>query len=301
MTPVSVLKILWRHKVSMITVLVLTLAAATYVFFYAPRSYMASTVYVLVTPRVPSVEEMRSDPALAAANSDNPYLRSADSSLITQVMATKLSSTDVVDSLKAAGLSPDYTVTLPATTGAGQLIRMEATGSSPQLAITTAEALGQRLTAKLRDAQKVNGADDRYLFTALQIDPPSKATEQFSSRLRSMIVVLIGGVILLFGAVSIARMLESSRVARKAAGDRPKPSTRRGRSEDRRHAGPAASSEDDVEEESGGIAAKPGNVEDRGPRKVEAAKVQDSPFLLPRDELEDLSFEERGSDVAVKR
>ncbi len=90
MTPVSVLKILWRHKVPMISVLVLTLFAAAYVFFYAPRSYMASTVYVLVTPRVPTVEEMRTDPALAAANSDNPYLRSADSFPITQVHGDKV-------------------------------------------------------------------------------------------------------------------------------------------------------------------------------------------------------------------
>ncbi|MGN7201880.1 chain-length determining protein [Arthrobacter sp. SAFR-044] len=283
----------------MITVLVLTLVAAAYVFFYAPRSYMASTVYVLVTPRVPSTEEMRTDPALASANSDNPYLRSADSSLITQVMATKLSSSDVVDSLRADGLSPDYTVTLPATTGAGQLIRMEATGSSPQLAISTAEALGQHLTAKLKDAQKVNGADDRYLFTALQIDPPSKATEQFSSRLRSMIVVLIGGVILLFGAVSIARMLESSRAARKDAADKAKPLSRRRRSDDRR-AAPAAPSVDDDQEPGADTALAAKAVEGRKP-KPSVATVHDAPFLLPQHELQDLSFEERGSDVPAKR
>jgi hypothetical protein len=276
--------------------LVLTLAAEAYVFFFAPRSDMVSTVYVLVTPRVPSVEEMRTDPAVAAANSDNPYLRSADSSLITQVMATKLSSTDVVDSLKAAGLSPDYTVTLPATTGAGQLIRMEATGPSPQLAITTAEALGRHLTAKLRDAQKVNGAADRYLFTALQIDPPSKATEQFSSRLRSMIVVLIGGVILLFGAVSIARMLENSRAARKDAADKGRPVSRRRRSADR--AEPSAIAHQDQDREPGGgsaVAARA--VEDRKPASY---AVDDPPFLLPQPELENLSFEERRSDVPVK-
>lgn len=217
MTPVSVLRVLWRHKLAMLSVLVLTLFAAGYVFFFAPRSYMASTVYVLVTPRLPGQEELRADPAVAALNSDNPYLRSADSSLITQVMATKMSSTDVTDSLKQAGLSPDYTVTLPATTGAGQLIRMEATGSSPDRAIVTAQSLGKRLITELRDAQKVNGADDRYLFTALQIDPPSKATEQFSSRLRSLIMVLIGGVILLFGTVSIARLRANTRGTRDEA------------------------------------------------------------------------------------
>jgi capsular polysaccharide biosynthesis protein len=220
MTPFSVLKMLWHHKISMVSVLLLTLLAGSYVYFFAPRSYSASTVYVLVTPKVPSTEQLIKDPALAALNSDNPYLRSADSSLITQVMVTKLSSSDTVDAVAAAGLSRDYTVTLPSTSGAGQLIRIEASGASPDEAISTAETLGKRLTAELRSAQKVNGADDRYLFGALQIDPPNKATEQFSSRLRSLIVVLIGGVILLFGAVSIARVVETSRAASRKSSSR---------------------------------------------------------------------------------
>ncbi|SDO95329.1 Capsular polysaccharide biosynthesis protein [Arthrobacter sp. ok909] len=213
MNPVSVLKMLWQHKISVVSVLVLTLLAGSYVFFLAPRSYSASTVYVLVTPKVPTALQLSKDPALAALNSDNPYLRSADSSLIAQVMVTKLSSSDTADSVVAAGLKPDYTVTLPATSGTGQLIRIEASGSSPANAIATADALGDRLKSELRSVQKVNNADDLYLFTALQIDAPNKATEQFSSRLRALIVVLIGGVILLFGAVSIARLVENSRAA----------------------------------------------------------------------------------------
>jgi capsular polysaccharide biosynthesis protein len=281
MTPVSVLKILWSHKVAMLSVLVLTLVAGGYVFFLAPRSYMASSVYVLVTPRIPTAEAVRSDPALAALNSDNPYLRSADSSLITQVMVTKLSSSDVVDSLKAAGLSPDYTVTLPATMGAGQLIRMEATGASPQRAITTAEALGQHLVTQLRDAQKVNDADDRYLFTALQIDPPSKAIEQFSSRLRSLIVVLIGGVILLFGAVSIARMVENSRAVRKDAVVEVNRQSRRRRSGN----------------SSVGPAFLP-DVDQPAPQQPASPPEEDRPSLLEPDGI---SYEERGSGVPVKR
>ncbi|SDS52610.1 Capsular polysaccharide biosynthesis protein [Pseudarthrobacter equi] len=281
MTPVSVLKVLWRHKLAMFTVLVLTLIAGGYVFFFAPRSYMASTVYVLVTPRLPSTEEMRSDPALAALNSDNPYLRSADSSLITQVMATKMSSTDVIDSLKEDGETPDYTVTLPATTGAGQLIRMEATGSSPERAITTAETLGKRLITQLRDAQRVNGADDRYLFTALQIDPPSKATEQFSSRLRSLVVVLIGGVILMFGAVSIARLAENSRASRASGATESPRQARRSQSRPGGHR-PASA------------------VHREAPLGPQLAFLPDDdhPSLMVPDTL---SYEERGSGVPAQR
>ncbi|MDZ4091867.1 MAG: chain-length determining protein [Arthrobacter sp.] len=216
MNPVSVLRMLWHHKFSMLSVLMITLVAGSYVYFFAPRNYSASSIYVLVNPKIPSAEQLLKEPALAALNADNPYLRSVDSSLITQVMVTRLSSVDTVDAVTSAGLSPDYTVTLPSASGAGQLIRLEATGSSPAKAISAAELLGQRLTEELRATQKVNGADDLYLFTALQIDPPNKATEQYSSRLRSLVVVLIAGVILTFAAVSAARVIESSRTARAA-------------------------------------------------------------------------------------
>ncbi len=271
MTPISVLKMLWHHKISMVSVLLLTLLAGSYVYFFAPRNYSASTVYVLVTPKVPSSEQLLKDPALAALNSDNPYLRSADSSLITQVMATKLGSADTVDAMAAAGMSRDYTITLPSTSGVGQLIRIEASGESPDKAIATAETLGTRLTAELRSAQKVNGADDRYLFTALQIDPPKKATEQFSSRLRSLIVVLIGGVILLFGAVSIARAVETTRKART------KPSVRKGSAEQNR---------------AHKTAAHANNKEPRPP-----AQDLRGPFTDPGSATSDF---DRESDVAVK-
>ena len=104
MNPVSVLKMLWHHKFSMLSVLVLTLLAGSYVYFFAPRNYSASSIYVLVNPKVPTAEQLLKDPALAALNSDNPYLRSADSSLITQVMVTRLSSGDTADAVISAGL-----------------------------------------------------------------------------------------------------------------------------------------------------------------------------------------------------
>ncbi|WP_175417397.1 chain-length determining protein [Arthrobacter sp. 24S4-2] len=278
MTPFSVLKMLWHHKISMVSVLLFTLMAGSYVYFFAPRDYSASTVYVLVTPKVPSSEQLMKDPALAALNSDNPYLRSADSSLITQVMATKLGSADTVDAMAAAGLSRDYTITLPSTSGVGQLIRIEASGESPEQAIATAETLGTRLTAELRSAQKVNGADDRYLFTALQIDPPNKATEQFSSRLRSLIVVLIGGIILLFGAVSIARAVETTRKART------KSSARKGSAE-RNRAHKAAAHADGKD--------APADSEEPQP----PAQDIRSPLAKPGSTTPDY---DRESDVAVK-
>ena len=72
----------------------------------------------------------------------------------------------------------------------------------------------------LKQIQTVNGAADRFLFTTVVVTPPDNAIEQFSSRLRSLIVVVVGGLVLTFGAVSAARALETARM--KPAGADPR-------------------------------------------------------------------------------
>jgi len=215
MDPVSVLKTLWRHKLVMFPVLLITLVAGAYIFFLAPRTYSSTATYALVNPKVPSAEAILKDPALSKLNADNPYLRSSDNSLLTQVLITKLGSAETVSTMHSEGHSADFTVAPTSAFGAAQLIQITATGSSPAQAETTASALGDLLVTQLRTVQKINGADDLYLFTPLQVEPPSQAKEQFSSRLRSLIMVGAGGVILLFSAVSVARALESSRQKRR--------------------------------------------------------------------------------------
>ena len=56
--------------------------------------------------------------------------------------------------------------------------------------------------------QTIYGASDEYTYTSLVVVSPDQAFEQFSSRLRSLVVVLLGGSVLLFGAVSVARALD---------------------------------------------------------------------------------------------
>jgi hypothetical protein len=74
--------------------------------------------------------------------------------------------------------------------------------------------LGRLLQEYLHEAQKVNGADDVYLFSSIMVASPDKATEQFSSRLRALIVVFLGGVVAMFGAVSMARSMAAAKERR---------------------------------------------------------------------------------------
>ncbi|KUM38863.1 hypothetical protein [Arthrobacter sp. EpRS71] len=208
MDPVAVIKTLWRYKVFVLPVLLLTAVAAVYMFSYAPRTYEARTTYAIVTPQVPTAEQIEKDPALGMLNTDNPYLRSADTSLVAQVAVTRLNDVATGDFLAAQGLSTDYKVERPSD---AFLIDISGISDDKAQAISTAKALGERLEEDLRTIQTINGASDRYLFTALAVAPPEKATEQFSSRLRSVIVVVVAGLVLTLGAVSLARAVEAAR------------------------------------------------------------------------------------------
>jgi hypothetical protein len=210
MDPMAVIRAMWRHKAFVLPVLLLTIIAAAYVYQFGPRYYEAGTSYAIVNPRLPSDREILLDASLANLNGDNPFLRSSDQALISEVLIARLSSSPIADGLEAKGLSTDYSVS-KGINGNGFVVSITGSGDSEELATGTAAALGDQLQSNLRDIQKVNDADDRFLFTALTVTPLGKATEQFSSRLRSVIMVVLGGSIMMFAAVSAARSATSMR------------------------------------------------------------------------------------------
>ncbi|MDY0912051.1 chain-length determining protein [Rathayibacter festucae] len=217
MDPVSVLRTLWRHRLLAGAVLVLTVAAMAYVLVLSPRTYASTATYALVNPKLPTAVELETDPALAALNSDNPYLRSSDNSLAAQVLVTVLNGDETAEALAAQGLSTQFAVERSAWSGQGLLLSVTADAPTADGSLATTTALGDRLVDTLRSMQTVNGADDRYLFTALEVQTPGKAVEQISDRLRAVIMVAVGGLVLLFGAISIARAIEGRRAGRGAA------------------------------------------------------------------------------------
>jgi len=211
MDPVSVLRTLWRHRLLTSVVVALTLAGMAYVLMLSPRTYASTATFALVNPQLPTTAELEADPALEALNSDNPYLRSSDNSLAAQVLVTVLNSDGTAEALEAQGLSTTFAVERSAWSGQGLLLSVTSDAPTADQSLATTEALGGMLVDTLRSIQTVNGADDRYLFTALEVQSPLRATEQISDRLRAVIVVGVGGFVLLFGAMSIARAVEARR------------------------------------------------------------------------------------------
>lgn len=218
MDPIAVLRTLWQHRIISVPILVLTFAAAFYVFQFAPRSYESSATYAMINPDIPTQQDVIKNPGLGKLNNKNPYLRSSDPSLIVQVLITRLNDSSMTDKLKEQGLSPDYTVSRGVGGVNGFLIDITGIADTPEKSFATTRALGAMLEKYLHDAQKVNGADDTYLFSSIVVAPPDKATEQFSSRLRSLIAIFLTGVVLMFGAVSIARSVSVSGNRRRTKG-----------------------------------------------------------------------------------
>ncbi|WP_320536993.1 chain-length determining protein [Pseudarthrobacter sp. IC2-21] len=228
MDPIAVLRTVWLHRIVALPIIVLTVLAAVYVYQFAPRSYESSSTYAMINPDIPSEHDVLKNPQLGNLNPKNPYLRSSDPSLIVQVLLTKLNDSSTAGLLTSQGLSDEYTVSRGVGGINGFLVDITGEGETPAKSIATTQALGQILQDYLYDAQKVNGADDAYLFSSLVVATPVKATEQFSSRLRALIVVFLAGVVMMFGAVSIARSMAVNKDRRKLLTDEPdRPSKRR--------------------------------------------------------------------------
>lgn len=214
MEPTGVLSSLWRYRWYVLPALLITLGVAAYVYALGPRSYESTVSYALVNPDVPTEADIEREPALAQLNGDNPYLRSTDPNLVANVVITRLLSPVTADYLEDVGLSGDYSVS-PGVGGSGFIVQITGVGETAEQSLATSNALGKMFEQELRSIQLVNGADDRFLFTSLVVSQADRATEQFSSRLRAVVIVLVGGIVLVFGAVSLGRAIDASRERRR--------------------------------------------------------------------------------------
>ena len=226
MDPLAVLRTIWRMKWFAIPAILLTIGAAVAVYIYGPRTYESTISYALVNPKIPTEAEIELDPTLADLNADNPYLRSSDPNLVANVVITQLNAPTTQERLAQMGLGTEFLATQGGG-GGGLIVSITASGETEAQSLATIFELGNMFEENLRTVQKVNDADDRFLFTSIVVTEPDRATEKLSSRIRTVIMVSIAGVILIFGAVSLGTWVETARrnrAGRKTAADDAGPS-----------------------------------------------------------------------------
>ena len=216
MDPIEVLRRLWQQRRFALPATLIAVIAAALTFAYGPRDYESTADYAVVNPNIPTSAQILADPTLGTLNSNNPYLRSPDPSLVASVVTTQLNAPSTADILKSMGLGTTYTVA-PSVNGSGFIVEITGTGGTPAQSLATTKELGSMFVSNLRGIQTVNGADEHYLYTAILASPPDRATEKISSRLRTVIIVAVIGVILIFGSVSLGSSLSARRRRREQA------------------------------------------------------------------------------------
>jgi hypothetical protein len=215
MDPLAVIRTIWRMKWFAFPAIILTVAAAVAVYFYGPRTYESTISYALVNPKIPTEEEIELNPALLDLNDDNPYLRSSDPNLVANVVITRLNAPGTQEELKRQGLGTEFLAT-PGAGGGGLIVSITASGETEAQSLATIRELGTLFEESLHSVQTINGADERFLFTPIVVAEPDRATEKLSSRVRTVIMVSLAGVILIFGSISLGTWVESSRKAHRA-------------------------------------------------------------------------------------
>jgi hypothetical protein len=215
----SIFKTLLRHRWVTLPVVALTAVAGAYVFLFVPKTYEVTATYAIVDPDRPTEAEIERDPAVGRLNANNPLLRLGGPSVVVDVLGQRMSSNLVRQRLKDRGANPAYLVAPANALGVtGGIIGTTAQGPTPEEALATTRLLLEEMTRQLYEMQKVEGADDRYLMTLMTVAPGEQAVERVSGKLRSLIVVGGGGVIVLFVAISVAEAVSARRRERSTSG-----------------------------------------------------------------------------------
>jgi capsular polysaccharide biosynthesis protein len=209
----NIFSTLRRHKIILLLVLLATAGGCAYVVLGIPPQYETQAQYVLVQPPAgPTEQEIQASPALGKLNSNNPYLRLPNPSIVVDVLAQRVSADNARQALIDQGADRNYVISSTNAIGSGLVIQITGTGTSAAAASTTLQLVTERMKTELRSMQTVNGADDRYLFQALPVSPPSPPLRKVTGTMRSLIAVAAAGLILLFAAISIAEALPSRRL-----------------------------------------------------------------------------------------
>ena len=208
---------IWRYRLVTLPVIALTLLGAFYVLAIKAPVYKVSSSYVLINPPPPpTADEVARNPALGRINSDNPYTRFSDQSVIVSLLSSSLSNDSARQGLSKAGADPRYTVAPDVGLGYSSLVvEVTGVGSTAQAAVHTAELVGAALTRELDRVQVSQGVDPRYMIKAQQVVPPDSPEQQVSSKLRPLVGLLAIGAIFLLLAVSAAEALDTLRGERR--------------------------------------------------------------------------------------
>lgn len=197
----TIIRAIWRHRLAVTPVILLTALAALYVLVVKPPVYEASSSLLLVNPPdAPTAAQIVADPKLAKINTNNPYYNLGD-----VWTADALISVVASDSAQAQ-------VALSNAVDVPPIIQITGSASSPQAAIKVVDMVTSVAVADLHQMQTRQGVNDLYTIKTVELVQPRQAKLSVGGKLRSLIAVLGLGAILLFVTISAAQAMEKRRM-----------------------------------------------------------------------------------------
>ena len=105
---------LWRHKLAVIPVIVVTVLAMFYIVVVEPPTYKATASVLLVNPpSAPTSQQIAADPALGRLNTNNPYNSLNNLDYVADVLIEVVTAPAAKQQIVASGAGP--TTPLPWT------------------------------------------------------------------------------------------------------------------------------------------------------------------------------------------
>lgn len=213
----SIIREAWRGKLVVLPVLLLTLVAAAYILVVRPPEYASNSALTLINPPpAPTNNQIASDPALGKVNSNNPYVAYGQLTVVVAVVEQAMASDAVVGQLRKEGVEAGYTLTSDPT-ATNPIIHVEGVGPTPAAALRATSILDQQIGTTLNQLQENERVSNHYRITTQVLNTPSVPIMKLSSKLRSLIAVLVAGLIMMFIALSIRRGIVERKLAKRDA------------------------------------------------------------------------------------
>jgi capsular polysaccharide biosynthesis protein len=186
-------KLLVRRWMIMLPMLALAALLAVLTVGQVKPDYVA-TAYVQLVP--PVLEQTK--PNQATPDQRNPWLGLGLQTIGNAAVVT-VQDRSVIDSLRAAGLSDSFTLTMAQSS---PLVTFEIVGKTAQQARQSAEFLVERFTQSVATLQSAYGVSPADSITARRLDLGTNVVKS-SSKVKRALVAVVGAGVLLTAGVTV--------------------------------------------------------------------------------------------------
>jgi hypothetical protein len=216
----SIIRGFWRRRIPATIIILLTLLGGGAVAFLVPPTHSVTAYLVMLNPPPPlmTLEDRQAHPQIAKLDSNNPFLRFSDPSVVVELLVQKMDDERVRQELKALGADEDYVVAADNRYGlATPIMNVTAATADPKSALKTVSLVSARTARVLYDLQRAQDVDPYYMIKVNVANMPDRATVQASSTLRALVAVLALGGLSLLLMFSMMQALDRFREERGSA------------------------------------------------------------------------------------